>query len=129
MPDAEKVFVAGKEEDEEKAKQVPKKAEQVVGFLDETQQRAAAAYAAYIEAERQLEGAYKEQERQADRAYNEAVEQARKACEENIAQARKAYEGRVAQILRTRDEAERKAREARNETIERTWAVFTKARK
>ncbi len=118
MSDAERVFVASKEEVEEKAKKVPKKAEQAVGFLDETQQRAAAAYAAYIEAERQLEGAYKEQERQADKAYNEAVEQARKA-----------YEGSVAQALRTRDEAERKAGEARNETIERTWAVFTKARK
>jgi hypothetical protein len=129
MSDAEKVFVAGKEEVEEKAKKVPKKAEQAVGFLDETQQRAAAAYAAYIEAERQLEEAYKEQERQADKAYNEAVEQAGKACEDSIAQARKAYEGSVAQALRTRDEAERRAREARNETIERTWAVFTKARK
>lgn len=129
MSDAEKVLIAGKEEVEEKAKRVPKKAEQAVGFLDETQQRAAAAYAAYIEAERQLEEAYKEQERQADRAYNGAVEQAGKACEGSIAQARKAYEGDVAQALRTRDEAERRAREARNETIEGTWAVFTKARK
>jgi phage shock protein A len=118
MSDAEQIFVAGKEEVEEKAKKVPKKAEQAVGFLDETQQRAAAAYAAYIEAQRQLEEAYKEQERQAEKVYTEAVEQARKACEESINQA-----------LRARDEAEQKAWEARNETIERTWAIFTKARK
>ena len=130
MSDAEQIFVAGKEEEiEQKAKKVPKKAEQTVDFLDKTQQRAAAAYAAYIEAQRQLEEAYKEQERQADGAYNEAVERARKACEESIAQAREGYEGSIAQALRTRDEAERKAQEARNETIERTWAIFTKARK
>lgn len=141
MSDVEQIFVAGKEEEiEQKAKKVPKKAEQTVDFLDKTQQRAAAAYAAYIEAQRQLEEAYKEQERQADGAYNEAVERARKACEESIAQARmayeesiaqarKGYEGSIAQVLRTRDEAERKAQEARNETIERTWAIFTKARK
>ena len=130
MSDAEQIFVAGKEEEiEQKAKKVPKKAEQAVDFLDKTQQRAAAAYAAYIEAQRQLEEAYKEQERQADGAYNEAVERARKACEESIAQAREGYEGSIAQALRTRDEAERKAQEARNETIERTWAIFTKARK
>ena len=130
MSDAEQIFVAGKEEEiEQKAKKVPKKAEQAVSFLDETQQRAAAAYAAYIEAQRQLEAAYKEQERQADGAHNEAVERARKACEESIAQARMAYEGSITQALRTRDQAERKAQEARNETIERTWAIFTKARK
>ena len=129
MSDAEKVFVAGKEEVEEKAKRVPKKAEQPIGFLDETQQRAAAAYAAYIEAERQLEEAYKDQEEQAERTYNDAIEQARKACEENIAQSRKVYEESISQALRARDEAERKARQARGETIERTWAVFTKARK
>ena len=140
MSDAEKVFVAGKEEVEEKAKRVPKKAEQAIGFLDETQQRAAAAYAAYIEAQRQLEEAYKEQERQADGAYSEAVERVRKVCEESIAQARrvyeesmaqarKVYEGSIAQTLRTRDDTERKAQEARNENIERTWAIFTKTRK
>ena len=127
MSDAEQIFVAGKEE--EKAKKAPKKAEQAVDFLDETQQRAAAAYTAYVEAQRQLEGAYKEQERQAERVYSEAVEQAGKACEESITRARKVYEGGIAQALRTRDEIERKAREAHNEAMERTWAIFTKARK
>jgi len=129
MPDTEHVFIAGKEEVEQKAKKPLKKAEQAVDFLDETQQRAAAAYTAYIEAQHQLEGAYKEQERQAEKAYSEVIEQARKACEESIARARKIYEENTAQALRTRDEAEREAREARNETIEQTWAIFTKARK
>ncbi len=130
MPDAEQVFIAHEEEAEEKVRKAPKKAEQAAGgILDETQQRAATAYAAYIEAERQLEEAYKDQEKQAERTYNDAIEQARKACEENIAQSRKVYEESISQALRARDEAERKARQARGETIERTWAIFTKARK
>lgn len=129
MSDAEQIFVAGKEEVEQQAKKAPKKTEQAVDLLDETQQRAAAAYTAYIQAQRQLEEAYKEQERQAERAYNEAVEQARKACEESTTQARKVYERGTAQALGIRDAAERKAREAYNETMERTWAIFTKARK
>ena len=128
MSDAEQIFVAGKEEVEQQTKKAPKKAEQAVDLLDETQQRAAAAYTAYIQAQRQLEEAYKEQERQAERTYNEAAEQARKACEESIAQARKVYERGTAQALGTRDEVERKAREAYNEAMERTWAIFTKAR-
>jgi len=126
MSDAEQVFIA---KEEEKAKKAPKKAEQAVDLLGETQQRAAAAYTAYVEAQRQLEEAYKEQERQAEMAYIEAVEKAGKACEESIARARKIYEESTAQALRTRDEAELKAREARSETMERTWAIFTKTRK
>mgnify|MGYP001044762388 CR=1 FL=1 len=126
MSDAEQVFIA---REEEKAKKIPKKAEQAVDLLGETQQRAAAAYTAYIEAQRQLEEAYKEQERQAERTYNEAVEKAGKACEEGIARARKVYEASTVQALRTRDEEERKAREAHSEALERTWAIFTKARR
>lgn len=130
MSDAEQVFVAQEEgAEEQKAKKAPRKAEQAVNLLDETQQRAAAAYAAYIEAQRQLEDAYKDQEQQAERAYNESVEQARKACEESIARAREVYQESTERALRTRDEAESKAREVRNDIMERTWAVFTKARK
>jgi len=39
-------------------RKAPKAAEPMIDLLDETQQRAAAAYVAYIEAERQLERAY-----------------------------------------------------------------------
>ena len=123
------VFIASEEKAKEEVKEAPKKTEQAVDFLDETQQRAVAAYTAYIEAQRQLEEAYKGQERQAEKAYNETVERAKNACEETLSQCRKVYEGNVSQALRTRDEVERKAREARNEAMERTWAVFTKARK
>jgi len=140
MSDADEVFVVSEEEAEQKAKKAFRKAEPAVESLDETQQRAMTAYAAYLEAERQLETAYKDQERQAEKGYTDVVAQARKLCEENIAQAkkvyedstahaRKVYEESVTQALKTRDEAERKAREARGETMERTWIVFTKARK
>lgn len=126
MSDAEQVFIT---KEEGKAKKAPEKAEQAVDLLGETQQRAAAAYTAYVEAQRQLEEAYKEQERRAEMAYIEAVEKARKACEESIARARKIYEESIERALRACDEAELKAREARNETMERTWTIFTKARK
>jgi len=129
MPEPEQIFVADKGETEQKGKKDNKKIEQTVDFLSETQQRAAAAYTAYLEAQRQLEEAYKEQERQANKTYNEVVEQARKSCEESIAQARKAFESSVSRSLRISDEAEMKARESRNEALERTWAVFIKARK
>ena len=129
MSDAEQIFVADKEGVEQKGKKATTKIEQTVDFLDETQRRAAAAYTAYIEAQRQLEEAYKGQEGQADKTYNEAVEQSRKSCEESMTRARKAYEESIARALRTRDEAELKAQEARNEAMERTWAVFIKARK
>jgi len=142
VPEAEQVFIATEteEETEQKGKKIPRRAEQAVDFLDETQQRAAAAYLAYIEAERQLEEAYKDQEGLAEKAYGEAVEQARKSCEETIAQdrklyedtisqARQAYEETTARALKTREEAERKARQVHNQTLERTWIVFTKARK
>jgi len=118
MSDAEQIFIATEEEVEQKARKASKKVEQTINLLDETQQRAAAAYAAYKEAERQLEEAYKEQERDAERIYNEAVDQARRVCEESTTQA-----------LRTYTEAEQKAREARNEAVGQTWAVFTKVRK
>lgn len=129
MSDAEQVFVVSEEEAEQKAKKAFRKAEPVVESLDETQQRAMTAYAAYLEAERQLETAYKDQERQAEKVYTDAVAQSRKVCEESLAQARKVYEESVSHALKTRDEVERKASEARSETMERTWIVFTKARK
>jgi len=142
VPEAEQVFIATEteEETEQKGKKPPRRADQAVDFLDETQQRAAAAYLAYIQAERQLEDAYKDQEGSAEKAYGEAVEQAKGTCEETIAQgrklcedtmnqARKAYEETIARALKTREEAEHKARETRNQTLERTWTVFTKARK
>lgn len=129
MSEPEQIFVADKGEAEQKGKKDTKKIEQTVDLLNETQQRAAAAYTAYLEAQRQLEEAYKEQERQANKTYNEVVEQARKSCEESIAQARKAFESSVTRSLRISDEAELKARESRNEVLERTWAVFIKARK
>jgi predicted ATPase len=129
MSDVEQVFVVQEGEGEQKAKKLPKKAEQATGVLDETQQRAMAAYAAYIEAERQLEEAYKDQEKRAEKDYEKAIEQARKACEESIAQGRRIYEESIDRALRTRDEAERKAREAHNESVQQTWAVFIKARK
>jgi len=129
MSEPEQIFVADKGEAEQKGKKDTKKIEQTVDLLNETQQRAAAAYTAYLEAQRQLEEAYKEQERQANKTYNEVVEQARKSCEESIAQAKKAFESSVTRSLRICDEAELKARESRNEALERTWAVFIKARK
>jgi hypothetical protein len=142
VPEAEQVFIAteAEEETEQKGKKTPRRPDQAVDFLDETQQRAAAAYIAYIEAERQLEEAYKDQEGLAEKAYSEAVEHARRTCEETIAQggklceetigqARQAYEETVARALKTREEAERKARQVHNQTLERTWTVFTKARK
>jgi len=129
MSDAEQIFVVNKGEAEQKGKKDTKKIEQTVDFLNETQQRAAAAYTAYLEAQRQLEEAYKEQERQANNVYNEVVEQARKSCEESITQARKAFESSVTRSLRINDETELKARESHHETLERTWAVFIKASK
>jgi len=129
MSESEKIFVADKGETEQKGKKDTKKIEQTVDFLSETQQRAAAAYTAYLEAQRQLGEAYKEQERQANKAYNEVVEQARKSCDESITQARKAFESSVTRSLRISEEAELRARESRNEVLERTWAVFIKARK
>lgn len=131
--------VAG--ESEQKGKKAQRKAEQaVMSGLDETQQRAAAAYAAYLEAEHELERAYKEQEAEADRQYNDALEAARRTCEESIESSRKKHEDNVErsrreceqsvnEALNARAEAERQAREARNETMERTWSTFTKARK
>jgi len=89
MLEPEQIFVADKGEAEQKGKRDTKKIEQTVDLLNETQQRAAAAYTAYLEAQHQLAEAYKEQERQANKTYNEVVEQARKSCEESIAQARK----------------------------------------
>ncbi|MEA3253605.1 MAG: hypothetical protein U9Q17_01510 [Chloroflexota bacterium] len=143
---AEQVFIAHEEEGEQKTKKAARKtepeevAETLGGAFDATQQRAAAAYMAYLEAQRQLEEAYKDQELQAEKTYNTTIEQVRKACDESIAQAtrarnesiaqaNKACEESMAQVLKTRNEAEKKAREAHNETIDRTWAIFTKARK
>ena len=68
MSDREQqVFSVGEEEAEQEAKMTPKKTEPtepVVEPLDEIRQRALSAYAAYMDAERQVEKAYKEQEQQ-----------------------------------------------------------------
>lgn len=123
------IFLGDEKKAKEEVEWTLNRVEPGVDFLAETQQRVAAAYTAYIEAQHQLEEAYKKQEQQVEKAYNEAVEQARKACEESLAQCKKVYEESVALALRTRDEAEQTARKTHNEAMERIWAVFTKARK
>jgi hypothetical protein len=125
---------------EQQTKKVPKKTEQAEEPLGEIRQRAMSAYAAYVEAERQVEQAYKSQEQQAGKNYQGAKQQTEKVCEESIAQAlkireeaeqkaKRVCEESIAQTLKIREEAAQKAWEARNEIMERTWAVFIKSRK
>jgi hypothetical protein len=131
------------DEIDQETKKVAKKAnEQTLEGtgLSEIQQRAVMAYAAYIEAEREVEKAYLDQQKKIEKDYLETREKARKACEESIAQALKAREAaeekarkdcdeKVALAMKAREEADLKSLEARNVSLEQSWDIFIKSRK
>ena len=98
-------------------KKTPKAAEPTIDLLDETQQRAAAAYVAYVEAERQLERAYKEQEAKAEKAYADSLERAARQSEEAIAAARRSYEQSQAHSRKVMEDGEAKARQAYENSV------------
>jgi len=136
--EAQRIVEQKPEEIEQEAKKAARKiVEQPVEGtgLGEIQQRAVMAYAAYIEAEREVERAYRDQQQKIEKAYLGAREKARKTCEESVAQtlnareeaeekARKTCEESVAQALSAREEAEGKARKACEEKV----ALAMKAR-
>jgi len=80
MANAEEAPVKQKEPDvqADDTGKAAKPAEPTMDFLDETQQRAVAAYVAYVEAERQLENAYKDQEQKAEKAYSDSLDHTRR---------------------------------------------------
>ncbi len=96
----------------EESKKAPKAAEPTIDLLDETQQRAAAAYVAYVEAERQLERAYKEQEAKAEKSYASSLERARKENEDAVGAARRAYEASLAHAKKAMEDGVTKAQQA-----------------
>ena len=86
--------------------------EPMVKPLDEVMGQAEKAYAAYMEAERQVARIYKSNEVQVANAYRKAEEQANRACEEGVRQALEARDEAIEQASEVREEAERQAREA-----------------
>jgi hypothetical protein len=108
----------------EDPKKAPRAAEPTIDFLDETQQRAAAAYVAYVEAERQLERAYKEQEAKAEKAYADSLERARKENEEAVAAARRSLETSQGQARKVMEDGLAKARQAYEDSASQLRKAF-----
>ena len=87
--------------------------EQVIDPLTELLGRAQSAYAAYMEAEKEVARAYKARERQVERSYKEAEQQANSACEAATEQA-----------LRVREKAEQQAEETCKKAKEKAMDVY-----
>jgi hypothetical protein len=92
------------------------------------------AYAAYMDAEKQVSMIYRENESQLAAAYRKAEEQATLHCEENIRQAIKvrdeAEQKARATYLQLKEQAEKTCEEtiarvlvSRNETISKAWEI------
>ncbi len=149
MESKKETFIRGKEGEpkesaaEEMAQQVKKsleKTEQAASPLDQIQQQAVMAYAAYMEAEQQVARAYKENEGHVQKAYGAAEQQAQKAYDESMAQAlrrreeaelqaKKAFEESLSQASQKRAESTTRAAQIRRETMDQAWAIYTKSRK
>lgn len=123
--------------------------EQAIEPLAEVLGRVESAYAAYVDAEREVAKAYKANEQQVEKSYKEVEQQANSTCEQAIAQALRVREGAEQQAekayqkakeqaeetsrrtkeqtKRTYDENVRQALMVRQETIEQGWTTRTEA--
>ena len=120
--------------------------EPVADPLAELLGRAERAYAAFLEAQREVARAYKGQEKQAEAAYRKAEQRANEACEAAMEQVLKArlqaeqgaeeayrrardeaaavYQESVRQVLRDRKETMEQAWETSKQAVEQSWKIF-----